>query len=34
VIGIYLAHRTPGERFIDSFRRLGMAPFKEAANAR
>ncbi len=34
VIAIYLAHRTQGERFIDSFRRLGMAPFKEAANAR
>jgi len=26
----YLAARTEGERFVDTFRRLGMAPFKEA----
>jgi sulfite reductase (NADPH) hemoprotein beta-component len=31
VIGIYLAQRVPGERFIDCYRRLGMAAFKEAA---
>jgi sulfite reductase (NADPH) hemoprotein beta-component len=26
----YLATRTDGERFVDTFRRVGMAPFKEA----
>jgi len=26
----YLAERTSGERFLDTYRRLGMAPFKEA----
>jgi sulfite reductase (NADPH) hemoprotein beta-component len=26
----YLAERTEGERFVDTFRRVGMAPFKEA----
>ncbi|MFN4357027.1 nitrite/sulfite reductase [Sphingopyxis alaskensis] len=26
----YLATRTEGERFVDTFRRVGMAPFKEA----
>jgi sulfite reductase (NADPH) hemoprotein beta-component len=26
----YLAARTPGERFLDTYRRLGMEPFKEA----
>ncbi len=33
VIGHYLARRTPGERFIDTFRRVGMATFKEALRA-
>ena len=23
--------RKPGERFLDTYRRLGMAPFKDAA---
>jgi sulfite reductase (NADPH) hemoprotein beta-component len=27
---LYLAQRTEGERFLDTYRRLGMAPFKEA----
>ena len=27
---LYLATRTEGERFLDTFRRVGMAPFKEA----
>lgn len=27
---VYLAQRTDGERFVDTFRRIGMAPFKEA----
>jgi sulfite reductase (NADPH) hemoprotein beta-component len=27
---LYLAERQPGERFLDTYRRLGMAPFKEA----
>ena len=26
----YLETRTEGERFVDTFRRVGMAPFKEA----
>lgn len=26
----YLAERTEGERFVDTFRRVGMVPFKEA----
>jgi sulfite reductase (NADPH) hemoprotein beta-component len=26
----YLAERTEGERFVDTYRRVGMAPFKEA----
>ncbi|WP_428681138.1 nitrite/sulfite reductase [Sphingopyxis sp.] len=26
----YLAERTDGERFVDTYRRIGMAPFKEA----
>ena len=27
---VYLAHRQDGERFLDTYRRIGMAPFKEA----
>lgn len=27
---VYIAARTDGERFIDTYRRIGMAPFKEA----
>jgi len=27
---VYLAQRHEGERFLDTFRRIGMAPFKEA----
>jgi sulfite reductase (NADPH) hemoprotein beta-component len=30
IIGAYLARRGDGERFIDTYRRLGPAPFKEA----
>ncbi len=30
---VYLAERTEGERFVDTFRRIGMAPFKEAIYA-
>ena len=30
VTDIYLAQRQGGERFLDTYRRLGMAPFKEA----
>ena len=26
----YLAERADGERFVDTYRRVGMAPFKEA----
>ena len=27
---VYLAQRQDGERFLDTYRRIGMAPFKEA----
>ncbi|MBM3596323.1 MAG: nitrite/sulfite reductase [Alphaproteobacteria bacterium] len=27
---VYLAYRQEGERFLDTYRRIGMAPFKEA----
>jgi len=27
---LYLAHREEGERFLDTYRRIGMEPFKEA----
>ena len=30
---VYLANRQEGERFVDTFRRIGMAPFKEALYA-
>jgi sulfite reductase (NADPH) hemoprotein beta-component len=30
VTDVYLEHRQEGERFIDTYRRLGMDPFKEA----
>src|SRR6202051_5246334 len=30
IVEAYLAHRGEGERFIDTYRRLGAAPFKEA----
>ena len=28
ILDVYVEHRDDGERFIDTFRRLGMAPFK------
>lgn len=31
VVNLYLKMRMPGERFLDTYRRLGMAPFKDAA---
>ena len=30
VTDVYLGARTDGERFLDTYRRIGMAPFKEA----
>ncbi len=33
IIDVYLVRRTPGERFIETYRRLGAAPFKDAAYA-
>ncbi|WP_267386877.1 nitrite/sulfite reductase [Sphingomonas sp. GC_Shp_3] len=30
VTNVYLAHRTSGERFLDTYRRVGMEPFKVA----
>ena len=31
---VYLAERDQGERFLDTYRRIGMAPFKEAIYAK
>ena len=31
VVNVYIKARKPGERFLDTYRRLGMAPFKDAA---
>ena len=28
---LYLKQRTPGERFLDTYRRVGMEPFKNIA---
>jgi sulfite reductase (NADPH) hemoprotein beta-component len=33
IVNAYVAQRDPGEKFIDTYRRLGAAPFKEAVNA-
>jgi len=33
VIDTYRNARAPGERFIDTARRLGVLPFRQAANA-
>ena len=30
IVNAYIAHRADGEQFIDTYRRLGAAPFKEA----
>jgi sulfite reductase (NADPH) hemoprotein beta-component len=30
---VYLAQRQDGERFLDTYRRIGMEPFKEAIYA-
>ena len=32
--GVYLINKLPGERFIDTYRRIGMAPFKDAIYAK
>ena len=34
VTDVYLATRTDGERFLDTYRRIGMEPFKEALYGR
>ena len=31
VVDLYLRERQTGERFLDTYRRVGMAPFKAAA---
>ena len=31
VVGVYLEDRKPGERFLDTYRRIGMTKFKDAA---
>ncbi len=33
LVDVYLRERQDGERFLDTFRRAGMAPFKEAVYA-
>ena len=33
IVGVYLAQRTQDERFIDTFRRIGIDPFKERVYA-
>jgi len=33
VVAAYVALRQPGERFLDTYRRVGMAPFKERVYA-
>lgn len=33
LVGAYLAIRTDGERFLDTYRRVGLEPFKEAVYA-
>jgi sulfite reductase (NADPH) hemoprotein beta-component len=33
IVEVYLRERQDGERFLDTFRRVGVAPFKEAVYA-
>ncbi len=33
IVQVYLCHRTSEERFLDTYRRIGMGPFKEAVYA-
>jgi sulfite reductase (NADPH) hemoprotein beta-component len=33
LVEVYLRDRKPGERFLDTYRRVGLAPFKEAVYA-
>ena len=33
LVEVYLRERNDGERFLDTFRRTGVAPFKEAVYA-
>ncbi|TDH58740.1 nitrite/sulfite reductase [Dankookia rubra] len=33
ILRTYVAHRAAGERFVDTYRRIGLAPFKEALYA-
>jgi sulfite reductase (NADPH) hemoprotein beta-component len=33
LVDVYLRERRDGERFLDTFRRTGVAPFKEAVYA-
>ncbi|GGB49859.1 sulfite reductase [Tistrella bauzanensis] len=33
ILNVYVARRDPGEAFVDTYRRLGIAPFKEALYA-
>ncbi len=33
VVNTYVGHRAPGERFLDTYRRIGMKPFKDSLYA-
>ncbi|MEP6968186.1 MAG: hypothetical protein ABI906_08905, partial [Pseudomonadota bacterium] len=33
LVAVYLRERQGGERFLDTYRRAGLAPFKEAVYA-
>jgi sulfite reductase (NADPH) hemoprotein beta-component len=33
LVSIYLEQRTDGEKFLDTYRRVGMSPFKEGLYA-
>lgn len=33
IVNIYLQHRTPDEQFLDTYRRIGLQPFREAVYA-
>jgi sulfite reductase (NADPH) hemoprotein beta-component len=33
LVDVYLRERRPGERFLDTYRRAGLTPFKEGVYA-
>jgi sulfite reductase (NADPH) hemoprotein beta-component len=34
IIAVYKANRSDGEKFLDTYKRIGMAPFKEQVYAK